>query len=254
MKVKAIALNTLKEATRDKVFYNLLIFAALVIAASVLIGDLSIGLNEKIIKDIGLASILLFGLLTAILVGIGLVSKEVERRTLYTILTKPVNRYKFLLGKYLGLCLTLLVNVVLMTAFLFLITWWQHGSSTLSLLKAILLIYCELILVTAVALLFSTLSSPSLSVVFTLGFYIIGYFTSNLKEMESGVQGQFSRSFIDLCYYLLPNFNNFNIRAEIVHGIDVSNTYILGVMLYCVLYIAIVLCLSVISFQRKEFY
>ena len=254
MKIKAIALNTLKEATRDKVFYNLLIFAALVIAASVLIGDLSIGLNEKIIKDIGLASILLFGLLTAILVGIGLVSKEVERRTLYTILTKPVNRYKFLLGKYLGLCLTLLVNVVLMTAFLFLIVWWQHGSSTLSLLKAILLIYCELILVTAVALLFSTLSSPSLSVVFTLGFYIIGYFTSNLKEMESGVQSQFSRSFIDLCYYLLPNFNNFNIRAEIVYGIDVSNTYILGVMLYCVLYIAIVLCLSVISFQRKEFY
>ncbi|MFB3042055.1 MAG: ABC transporter permease [Candidatus Poribacteria bacterium] len=234
MKIKAIALNTLKEATRDKVFYNLLIFAALVIAASVLIGDLSIGLNEKIIKDIGLASILLFGLLTAILVGIGLVSKEVERRTLYTILTKPVNRYKFLLGKYLGLCLTLLVNVVLMTAFLFLIIWWQHGSSTLSLLKAILLIYCELILVTAVALLFSTLSSPSLSVVFTLGFYIIGYFTSNLKEMESGVQSQFSRSFIDLCYYLLPNFNNFNIRAEIVHGIYVSNTYILGVMLYCV--------------------
>jgi len=102
MNIKIIALNTLKEAVRDKIFYNPLIFALLVIAASVLIGDLSIGAGEKITKDIGLAAILLFGILTAIFVGVGLVSKEVERRTLYTILTKPVHRYEFLLGKYLG--------------------------------------------------------------------------------------------------------------------------------------------------------
>lgn len=254
MKIKGIVLNTLKEAIRDKVFYNLLIFALLVIAASVLVGDLSIGQNEKIIKDIGLGSILLFGMLTAIFVGIGLVSKEVERRTLYTILTKPVHRYEFLLGKYLGLCLTLLVNVVLMTAFLFLIVWWQHGLPPLSLSKAILLIYCELILITAVALLFSTLTSPNLATVFTVGIYIVGYLTADLKEVRKAADSQLSRSLIDLCYYLLPNFNNFNIRAEAVHGVYVSNGDILRITLYCILYIAIVLCISIISFQRKEFF
>ncbi len=253
MKIKAIALNTLKEATRDKVFYNLLIFALLVIAASVLIGDLSIGANEKIIKDIGLAAILLFGLLTAILVGISLVSKEVERRTLYTILAKPVHRYEFLLGKYLGLCLTLLVNVVIMTAFLIVIVGWQGGALSISLLKAITLIYCELVLVTAMALLFSTLSSPTLSAVFTLALYIIGHLTADLKGIGEAAKGQLSRSLINLCYYLLPNFNNFNIRAQVVHGVHIGNAYIFSVVLYSVLYIAIFLCLSILSFQRKEF-
>ena len=195
-----------------------------------------------------------YAILTAIFVGIGLVSKEVERRTLYTILTKPVHRYEFLLGKYLGLCLTLLVNVVLMTAFLFLIVWWQHGLPPLSLSKAILLIYCELVLITAVALLFSTLTSPNLGTVFTVGIYIIGYLTADLKEMRTAAESQFSRSLIDLCYYLLPNFNNFSIRAEIVHGVHVSSGDILRIALYCVLYIAIVLCISIVSFQRKEFY
>jgi ABC-type transport system involved in multi-copper enzyme maturation permease subunit len=253
VKIKAISLNTLKEATRDKVFYNLLIFALLVIAASVLIGDLSIGANEKIIKDIGLAAILLFGMLTAILVGISLVSKEVERRTLYTILAKPVHRYEFLLGKYLGLCLTLLVNVVIMTVFLILIVGWQRGALSISLLKAITLIYCELVLVTAIALLFSTLSSPTLSAVFTLALYVIGHLTADLKGIGAVAKSQLSRSLINLCYYLLPNFNNFNIRAEVVHGVHIGNAYLLGVVLYTVLYIGIFLCLSILSFQRKEF-
>jgi ABC-type transport system involved in multi-copper enzyme maturation permease subunit len=254
MRIKAIALNTLKEAIRDKVFYNLLIFATLVIIAAVLIGDLSIGANEKIIKDIGLAAILFFGMLTAIFVGIGLVSKEIERRTLYTLLAKPVHRYEFLLGKYLGLCLTLLVNTLVMTVFLFLVVKWQNGPLNTSTLIAILLIYCELVLITAIALLFSTLSGPTLSAVFTFALYIIGHLTTDLKDIGGATKSQFSRSIIDLCYYILPNFNNFNIRAEVVHGVHVSGSFILSVILYCVLYVAIVLCLSIVSFQRKEFY
>ena len=208
MRIKAIALNTLKEATRDKVFHNLLVFAILVIIASVLIGDLSIGANEKIIKDIGLAAILVFGILTAIFVGIGLVSKEIERRTLYTLLAKPVHRYEFLFGKYFGLCLTLLVNTATMAFFLFLVVKWQRGSFNLLLLKAILLIYCELALVTAIALLFSTISGSTLSAVFTSALYIIGHLTTDLKDIGSTAKSQFSRFLIDLCYYILPNFNN----------------------------------------------
>jgi ABC-type transport system involved in multi-copper enzyme maturation permease subunit len=254
MKIIVIALNTLREATRDKIFYNLLIFALLVIAASVLVGELSVGSKKKIIQDIGLASILLFGLLTAILVGIGLVSKEVERRTLYTILTKPVHRYEFLFGKYVGLSLTLLLNVIVMTGFLSIVIWWQRSLISFAVIKAILLIYCELALVTAIAVLFSTLTSPNLSGAFTLCVYIIGYLTADLKEIGSASKSAVSRFLIDLCYYVLPNFNNFNIRADAVHGVHISNVHLLNVVLYCIMYVAIVLCLSVISFQRKEFY
>ena len=150
--------------------------------------------------------------------------------------------------------MTLIVNVAVMSIFLFIVVWWQHGSLPLSLTKAILLIYCEIALVTAVALLFSTLSSPTLSTVFTVGLYIIGYLTADLRDIGSAAKSQMSRSLIDFCYYILPNFNNFNIRGEVAHGLDISMVHILGVILYCLLYIAIALCLSIISFQRKEFH
>ncbi len=253
MKVRALVLNTFKEAIRDKVFYTLLLFAVLVIIVSVLLGGLSLGVNEKIIKDIGLAAISLFGVLTAVLVGISLVYKEIDRRTIYTIISKPVHRYEFLLSKYLGLCLTLLLNVTAMTMFLFIVIWFQGYSLSLVLLKAILLIFCELMLVTAIALLFSTFTSSTLSAVFTLAIYIIGHLTTDLKEIEQASRGWLSRYITNFCYYVLPNFNNFNIRAEVVHGVDISGVYLLGVITYCIFYTAIVLFISILSFQRREF-
>ncbi|MBM3242425.1 hypothetical protein FJZ31_39705 [Candidatus Poribacteria bacterium] len=253
MKITAIAFNTFREAVRDKIFYNLLIFALLVIVASVLLGDLSIGQNEKFIKDIGLAAIALFGVLTAILVGISLVYKEIDRRTIYTIISKPVHRYEFLLSKYFGLCLTLLVNVAIMAFFLFVIIWWKHYSPSLSLLTAILLIYFQLLLLTSIALLFSTFSSPTMSAVFTIAIYIIGHLTSDLKEIGQTAQSKFSHYLINCLYYILPNFSNFNIRTEAVHGINISTTYVLGVILYSGFYTAVVLLISILSFQKREF-
>jgi ABC-type transport system involved in multi-copper enzyme maturation permease subunit len=253
MKLKAIASNTFKEAIRDKIFYNLLIFALLVIVASVLIGYLSVGQSEKFIKDIGLAAISFFGVLTAILVGISLVHKEIDRRTVYTIISKPVHRYEFLLSKYFGLCLTLLVNVVVMTLFLFIVVWWRGYAPSFSLLKAVLLIFFELTLLTSIALLFSTFSSPTLSAIFTLAIYVIGNLTSDLKEIGTATKSEFSRYLIDLCYYVLPNFSNFNIRTEAVHGVNISNTGIVIVLLYSLLYTGVVLFISILSFQRREF-
>ena len=253
MNITAIALNTFKEVIRDKIFYNLLIFALLVIFASVLIGELSIGQNEKFIKDIGLAAILFFGILTAILVGISLVYKEIDRKTVYTIISKPVHRYEFLLSKYFGLCLTLLVNVAVMTAFLFIVIWWKGFSANLSLLKAVLLIFFELILLTAIALLFSTFSSPTLSAIFTVAIYIIGNLTSDLKDIGQSAHSKMSQYLINLCYYIFPNFSNFNLRSEAVNGINISATDILSVVLYSSLYTSVILFISILSFQRREF-
>src|SRR5207244_568034 len=167
------AVNVFKESVRDKILYNLVVFAVLLISASYLIGELTAGQDVKIIKDLGLASISAFGLLIAVFIGIGLVWKEVEKRSIYTLLPKPMTRQQFLLGKYSGLVLTLIINVAVMTvAFYAVLAYmevtspvnirasWPAPATDLEMLKAIALIMLELMLVTAIALFFSTFSSP----------------------------------------------------------------------------------------------
>ena len=183
--VRVIALNTFREAVRDRVFYNLVLFAVLLVGASVVIGQLAAGQDVKIIKDIGLAAASLFGVGIAIFLGIQLVAREVERRSIYSTLSKPVGRPAFLLGKYLGLLLTLGVNIAVMTAALYAVLgayqWmatpgelaaWSRPAADPRLLIALGLIYLELAVVTAIALLFSTYSSALLSASFTAALWV----------------------------------------------------------------------------------
>src|SRR6187397_3542284 len=165
-RITAIAGNAFREAVRDRVLYNLVLFVLLLTGASIFIGELSGGQERKVIVDLGLSAMLLFGVFIAIFVGVGLVYKEIERRTIYAVFSKPVGRGEFLVGKYLGLCLTLLVNVLVMGAGVSLaLLYVKRGWDPLitSIWPAILLIYLELAILTAVALLFSSFSSPALS-------------------------------------------------------------------------------------------
>src|SRR5437016_8535334 len=158
-RVAAIARNAFREAVRDRVLYNLVVFALLLIAGAIFLGELSAGQEAKITADLGLSAMLLFGVFIAIFVGVGLVYKEIERRTLYAILAKPIGQGQFLLGKYLGLCLTLLVNVLIMGVGVSLaLVYVRRGWDPLvfKIWTAILLIYVDLMIVTGVALLFST--------------------------------------------------------------------------------------------------
>src|ERR1700694_4842163 len=169
-RVVAIARNAFREAVRDRVLYNRVVFVLLLIAAAILLGEISAGQEAKIIVDLGLSAILLFGVFIAIFVGVCLVYKEIERRTLYAILSKPIGRGEFLLGKYLGLCLTLLVNVAIMGAGLSLaLIYVRRGWDPLvvRIWPAIFLIYIELVILTGVAMLFSAFSSPALSALLT---------------------------------------------------------------------------------------
>src|ERR1043166_559570 len=184
----AIARNAFREAVRDRVLYNLLLFVLLLIAGAIFLGELSAGQESKIIVDLGLSAMLLFGAFIAIFVGVGLVYKEIERRTLYAILSKPIGRGQFLLGKYLGLGLTLLINVAIMGVGVSLALTYIHRGWDPLVLKiwpAILLIYFELMLLTGVALLFSSFSSPALSALMTFFVFIIGHFSGDLKSLAS---------------------------------------------------------------------
>ena len=199
--ISRIAIGVFRESVRDRVPYNLVLFAVLLIASSFLLGQLTAGQDVKIIKDLGLAATAVFGLFIAIFIGIGLVSKEVERRSIYALLAKPISRQQFILGKYAGLVLTLAVNVAVMTAALYAVltymTWtesaefqaaWDAPGIDPALLKAVFLIFVELMLITALALFFSTFSTPLLSAALTFGLYIVGHFNAADKSGVENVE------------------------------------------------------------------
>jgi len=252
MKIFVIAKNTFKEIIRDKILYNILFFAILMIGASVLLGKLSLGEQLKVIEDMGLACISVFGTLIAIFVGISLVFKEIDKRTIYTIIAKPVTRTEFLLGKFLGLVLILLINIIIMSGCFESIIFMISNSLNLELMKAVILIFAELVVITSIAVMFSTFSTPFLSGIFTLAFYVIGNFSMDIKNLGEKSNG-LARAFTSVIYYILPNLDNFDIKGKVVHGNPVSYEFIAYSIIYGILYISIVLIISVVIFQRRDF-
>lgn len=255
-RIVAIAGNAFREAVRDRVLYNLVLFVLLLTGAAVFIGELSGGQERKIIVDLGLSAMLLFGVFIAIFVGVGLVYKEIERRTVYTIFAKPVGRGEFLLGKYLGLCLTLLVNVLVMGGGVSLALIYVSGGYDpllLSIWPAILLLYLELMILTGVALLFSSFSSPALSALLTFFVFIIGHFSADLKSLATSMGSVSSRWFFGALYYLLPNLANLSFITLAAHGRVPGGAYIINAILYSLLYVTVVLAAATFIFSRRNF-
>ncbi|HET7618895.1 MAG TPA: ABC transporter permease [Vicinamibacterales bacterium] len=261
-----VALAVFRESVRDKIFYNLVLFAVLLVGASLLIGQLTAGQDVKIIKDLGLAATSLFGLFVAIFVGINLVSKEIDRRSIYPLLAKPLRRSEFIVGKYFGLLLTLAVNIVVMTVAIYAVLLymsygvpaklqaaWDTPALSPSLLLAIGLIYVELAVVTAVALFFSTYSSPVLSAIFTLGVYVIGQFSTDLKQLNTIVDSTAAIWLAKACYYILPDFSRFDVKLQVVHGLPVTGAFVAGSVAYGVAYIAALVFGAVVLFSRRDF-
>src|SRR5215470_9364971 len=216
-----VAVNTFREAVRDRVLYNLIFFALVMIGAAILVGQISIGIERLVIVNLGLSAISIFGLIMAIFIGVGLVYKEIERRTLYTLLAKPVHRWEFLVGKYAGLLLTLVVNTAFMMLGLAAALWYVAGTfqrSDVTIVVAVYFILLELALVTALALFFSCFSSPMLSTLFTLGIYLTGVFASDIREFGEFTGSPILKAITKTVYYLVPNFHNFNSVGAAAHG------------------------------------
>jgi Cu-processing system permease protein len=251
--IAIIALNTFRENVRDKILYNLLFFALLLIGSSVLLADLTIMEHHKIITDMGLAAINLVGVVVAIFVGIGLVSKEIERRTIYTIMARPISRAQFVLGRYCGLICLLFLNVMIMLAMYGTIMWLYGVSIQGSLVQAVQLIFVEILLVTAIALFFSTFSSSTLSAIMTIGVYVIGHLTADLKELATKSQSTAVQMFTNSLYYLCPNLEMLNIKGQAASGVHITMTYQLLATAYGLLYVTILLTSACVIFQRRDF-
>mgnify|MGYP003348862855 CR=1 FL=1 len=264
--IRIIAINVFRESVRDKVLYNLVFFAILLMGTSYLLGQLTAGQDVKIIKDLGLAATSIFGLFIAVFIGIGLVSKEVERRSIYSLLAKPIERYQLVVGKYLGLVLTLAVNLSIMALALYgvlaYMAWmagpaaaaaWDAPALDPALLKAVALTFVELSIVTAIALFFSTFSTPMLSAAFTVGFFIAGRFSTDLRNFNDVVESPAVAMLAKGLYWILPNLGPFDIRAQVVHGQPVAAGYLLLTSAYGFIYIAALVIVSITIFARRDF-
>jgi len=250
-----VALNTFREAVRDRVLYNLVFFALLMMAAAIAVGQISIGIEQTVIVSLGLSAISVIGLLISVFIGVALVSKEMDKRTLYALLAKPVRRWEFLLGKFAGLVLTLAVNTAAMALGLLLVMIYVKHSverSDAAVLVAVYFILLKLALVVALALLFSCFTTPLLAILFTVGLYIVGLYVQELRNLPVEVLSPAMAAFTKWLSYLLPNFENFNVMAMAAHGRAVPGTLILQNTLYTAAYCAIVLTAAAAVFSRKN--
>lgn len=248
----AIALNTFREAIRNRILYLLLVFAILVIGVSRLVALLTVGDEDKIIMDLGLAAISLFGVMTAGFVGVSLVFKEIEKRTVYTLLANPVRRWQFVLGKFLGLAAVLGLNQLLMSLALFVVLILR-GASPWVLLPAIMLIYVELLIIIAFALLFSSLTNPILASLWTFSIYVAGHLSWSLRLLKDRIDSGIGQWVCDLGFWLLPRLDQLNISREVVHGVPVPAAQVTTALIYGATYAFLALALACLAFQRKEF-
>jgi ABC-type transport system involved in multi-copper enzyme maturation permease subunit len=260
-----IAVNAFRETVRDKILYNLVLFTLGLILFSLLLGEWSVFARVNVIKDFTLAVMSIAGLLMSIFVGIGLIQKEIQRKTILTLLAKPLPRWHFIVGKYLGLLIVLAVNLAIMTLVFFILLRCINVRPTPSLLTAIYLIFMEMAVVTAAALLFSAFSTPTLSALFTLGVYVAGHLSGDiLNHLEfirkygqrlpgTPVITPFMGKLIHAVYYVIPNLENFNIRGRVVYDLPIPPHYVLYTSLYGLAFIGVYLLIASLWFGKRDF-
>jgi len=253
-RLSAIALNTFREAVRDRFLYNLILFALLLVASAPLFGQISIDIEHLVFVNVGLSSISLFGVIIAIFIGIGLVSKEIEKKTLYTILSRPVRRWEFIVGKYFGLMVTLVVNAALMTLGFYialLVTSGKWTSADGRLLVPIYFAILEFLIMTAVTLLFSSFSTPIFSAIFAFAIFVIGTFGDDLRNFAGAAHG-ITKWFATATAYILPNFAPLNVIGQAAHNQPITGSLIVVNTLYALIYSAAVTAGSVLIFERRN--
>lgn len=254
-----LARNTLRETIRDKILYVILLFALLMIASSILLSFLSLNQQDKIVFDLGLSAISIFGLIITVFVGTNLVSKEIDKKTIYLILSKPIRRGDFILGKFLGLSLTLGVIILAMGAAFFTVLWYTMSLTDSDFMAwlpnasmALALIYIEMLLLTAAAIFFSTFSTPVMSAMFTLGLYMIGHMSNDMLNFGKLTGQESLNRVVEAVFYVVPDLERLNLKNVLVNEV-VSPEVFASSLSYGLLYIAGLLLLSMMIFEGREF-
>lgn len=251
-RVWAVALCTIREAVRDKLLYNLVVFGLLLIGSTILLSRLTLGDFHRLVLDVGLASINLFGVVIAVFVGVGLVNREIDRKTIYVVLSKTVPRWQVLLGKYLGLAGTVAANVAIMGAGLVLVLWIMESPIRGELAGALVAICLELWVLTAVALLCSTFTTTTLSAICTLAVYVVGHSIGQLIALGAKLD-MIGRATLTTIAYVMPDLERFNLKGSVLESNTFGPLDLLWIMAYGLTYIGFLLLLATLVFQRRDF-
>lgn len=252
-RILTIATNAFREAVRDRVLYNLIVFVLLITVSAVFLSELSGGHAGRVITNLGLTAILFIGTFIAIFVGVSLVWKEIEKRTVFSIFAKPVGRTEFLVGRYLGLAATLFVNIAVMGAGLSLaLLFVGDRPLAAAIWPAILLIFLELSVTTAVAILFSSFSTPALSAMLTFLIFVIGHFSSTIKELAGALASPAAKAIVEAIYYGLPNYSVFSFITETSNYMLPTGRMMAGAVAYAFGLTAVVLSIASIVFSRRD--
>ncbi|MBN1826272.1 MAG: ABC transporter permease subunit [Candidatus Eisenbacteria bacterium] len=252
MRIAEVALHTLRETVRDRVFLVSLFFAAALIGSSLVVSALAAGQQDKVIKDVGLAAISAIGILLSAFVGASLVHREVQRRTIYTLLARPVGRTEYVVGKYLGMVLTLALNVAIMAVFFGLLVHFHLHSLRWAHLAAIYMIGLELFLVAAFSILFSTIASPVVSACFTLSVYFVGHLVSDIRGFAEMLPSDAAAWLTRAVCLLLPNLEYFDVKGMAVYGKTIEPALVGNATLYGLVYTAGVVLVAAVLFRRKD--
>jgi ABC-type transport system involved in multi-copper enzyme maturation permease subunit len=253
-RIAQIAANTFREAVRDRVLYNLVVFAVLLSGAAIFVGQVSINIERLVVVNLGLTAVSLFGVVIAIFIGIGLVSKEMEKRTLYTVLSRPVRRWEFIVGKFFGLTGTLVVNTFCMAIGVFaalLYVSHKFQSSDAWIVVALFFIVLQFLILCSLALLFSSFSSPLLSAVFAFSLFVIGSFAEDLRGFARMSHG-LTRLLATGAAYLVPNFSALNVIGQVAHEQPIATRLIAYNTAYALAYSAMAICGAVLIFERRN--
>jgi len=251
-KAWVIALNTFQESLRKKTFYILLVVALVVIGASRFFSFLAAEDEIKMIKDVSFSTIEFFGALIAIFTALAAVSGEIEKRTIYPLLSKPITRSNFIIGKLIGQSLIILLNVVLMSIFFIVLLFIKKSPPNIETFKTIFLIFIELVLIGSITLAVATFATDAFNLIFSFFLYIVGHLISYGKSLLERVENMVLKGLGEMLYTVIPNYENFNIKDKVVVGVNVSWQYVGQTLLYGIIYIAIAVLIGVYFFNKRE--
>ena len=251
-RVAALATNTVRQAVRSRLLYTLLFFGLVLIATSVGVSSLSYVESERIVQDVGLAAIRLFGVGIAIFVGVGLIHDEIERRTIYTMLSKPLSRSEFIVGKYTGLLLTVWAQLAIMSLAFFAVSWAVGAPLGWNLLAALGLVGIELMVVVAIATFFSSFTTPLLSSLFSIGIYLSGHLSRDIRSLGFQSGDTAVEWMSQAIYRALPDLQSFNLTVQVVHGLPISSLEIGLPVVYGIGYSVVLLMAAALIFERRD--
>lgn len=252
-KIYAIGLNSFRESIRDKILYVLVVFGLALIVSSLLAGSISLGQDKKIIIDFGLSSIAMFGLLISVFSGANLVHKEIDKKTIYFLFSKPISPAELVLGKFFGLASTLFLIYILFTIIFFGLIRWKIGEINWLILEAIGLNYFENLIIISLVLIFSGFTAPLSSAVYTILIYLIGHSTQLIQTLIKQATNNILKFAYEFAYYVFPNLEKFNVRNDVFYGNGIEPIQAIFVIGYGLVYIIIALILTTTILKKREY-